>query len=100
MQLNHHQKKYLRTLGHNINAVIRVAGKGLSENVMAELDRTLNVHELIKVKFNLGCRSIRQSMIKDMCEQSGATLIHSTGNVALVYRPKPDAAARKIQLSP
>src|SRR5690606_2732769 len=38
MTLNNTRKKYLRTLGHKLDPVVTVAGKGLTEAVLAEID--------------------------------------------------------------
>jgi RNA-binding protein len=40
-------KKYLRALGHQLKPVVTVAGNGLTENVITEVDRALSDHELI-----------------------------------------------------
>ena len=43
-------KKYLRSLGHPLKPVVTVAGNGLTESVVTEINRALNDHELIKIK--------------------------------------------------
>ena len=43
-------KKRFRTVGHQLRPVITVGNKGLTEQVMQELERPLTDHELIKVK--------------------------------------------------
>lgn len=48
MKISNEDKKQLRRLGHKINPVVTVATKGLSENVLAEINRALIDHELIK----------------------------------------------------
>ena len=50
MTISSADKKYLRSLGHQLKPVVTVAGNGLTESVVAELDRALSDHELIKVK--------------------------------------------------
>ena len=40
-------KKYLRSLGHPLKPVVTVAGNGLTESVVTEINRALNDHELI-----------------------------------------------------
>jgi RNA-binding protein len=84
--------KQLRAIGHKLKPVVTVAGKGLTETVLAELDRALNDHELIKVKLAAGSREARNAMAAQLCEQTGATLVQSIGNVVLLLRPsaKPD----------
>jgi RNA-binding protein len=69
-----------------------VADNGLTEGVLAELDRALNDHELIKVQLRLAEREDRQAAIVALCESGRAELVQSIGKVALLYRknPKPN----------
>ncbi|MGY8862971.1 MAG: YhbY family RNA-binding protein [Pseudomonadales bacterium] len=98
MNLAQSQKKQLRSIGHDLHPLVTVAGNGLSENVMAEINRALFDHELIKVKFSVGDREVKSALIADMCKQSGATLVQSVGNVALVYLSNPNADPKKSNL--
>ena len=43
-------KKRFRTIGHQLRPVITVGNKGLTEQLMQELERALTDHELIKIK--------------------------------------------------
>ena len=69
-----------------------MADNGLTEGVLAELDRALNDHELIKVQLRLTEREDRQAAIVALCENGRAELVQSIGKVALLYRknPKPN----------
>ena len=78
--------KQLRAIGHKLNPVVIIAGKGLTENVSAELERALTDHELIKVKLAMGSREARAEISKQICDQSGATLVQSVGNIILILR--------------
>jgi RNA-binding protein len=98
MNLAQSQKKQLRSIGHDLHPLVTVAGNGLSENVMTEINRALFDHELIKVKFSVGDREVKSSLIAEMCKQSGATLVQSVGNVALVYLSNPNADPKKSNL--
>lgn len=86
MTLSAGDKKHLRQLGHSLNPVVTVAGKGLSENVLAEVERALSDHELIKVKFAVGDRDLKQQLIDQLCLQSTAHLVQTIGHMALLYR--------------
>ena len=86
MSLTAQQKKQYRTLGHRLNPLVTVAGNGLSEGVQLEVDRALEDHELIKVKFNVGDRNVKQQLIQQLCEQVQAELVQQIGNIALIYR--------------
>ena len=87
MALTPEQKKQYRTIGHSLNPLVTVAGKGLTENVQLEVDRALEDHELIKVKFAVGDRDIKRQLIRELCEIVEATLVQEIGNIALIYRP-------------
>ena len=41
--------KQLRAIGHKLKPVVTVAGKGLTDTVVEEINRALSDHELIKV---------------------------------------------------
>ncbi|MGB0668683.1 MAG: ribosome assembly RNA-binding protein YhbY [Porticoccaceae bacterium] len=79
-------KKHLRRLGHNLKPVVTIAGKGLSENVTAEIERALADHELIKVKLSVGDREVKKSITEAICQQHGAELVQSIGHIVLLYR--------------
>ncbi|MDC9719480.1 MAG: YhbY family RNA-binding protein [Gammaproteobacteria bacterium] len=95
MNLAQSQKKQFRSIGHNLHPLVTVAGNGLSDTVMAEITRALSDHELIKVKFSVGDREVKNTLIADMCKQTGATLVQSVGNVALIYANNPNADPKK-----
>ena len=84
--------KQLRAIGHKLKPVVTVAGNGLSEGVVSELERALGDHELIKIKLAVGSRDARAAVTGELCEQLGAELVQSIGNVIVILRraEKPD----------
>ena len=86
MQLTESQKKYLRGLGHQLKPVIMVGDAGLSESLLAEFARTIEHHELIKVRVRAGDRELRDSLIAELCARGSAALVTRIGNVALMYK--------------
>lgn len=86
MTLSNNDKKHLRRLGHNLNPVVTVAGNGLSDNVLTEIDRALNDHELIKVKLAVGDNKAKQQTISAICEKLSTEVIQSIGHVVLLLR--------------
>lgn len=86
MSLNQEQKKRYRAIGHDLNPLVTIADKGLTESVLAEIDRALRDHELIKIKVNLADRTEKKAAIDAVCEQLDATLVQSIGRVALLLR--------------
>lgn len=96
MSLSASQKKQFRAIGHNLKPIVTVAGKGVSSSIVEETLRALNDHELIKVKFQVGDREVKQQLIQALCNKCQAELVQTIGNIALIYRP---AEEPNLQLS-
>jgi RNA-binding protein len=86
MTLSNDRKKYLRSIGHKLNPVVTVASKGLSDAVIAEIDRALSDHELIKVKISVGDRDLKKQVIDDICTQLKADEVQTIGHILLIHR--------------
>ncbi|WP_461482746.1 ribosome assembly RNA-binding protein YhbY [Porticoccus sp.] len=86
MTLSNEDKKHLRRLGHNLNPVVTVAGNGLSESVLAEIDRALHDHELIKVKLAVGNKEAKQQVITEIVEKMSAEVVQTIGHIVLLLR--------------
>ncbi len=95
--LSNAQRKQLRSIGHSLNPVVIVADKGLSEGVMAELQRALTDHELIKVRL----RAPKEQRVEWQAELSKATkaeVVQAIGQIVLLYRKNPQADPQKSNL--
>lgn len=97
MSLNEKEKRHLRKLGHTLEPVLLTGNAGLTPGLLAELDSSLEHHELLKIRVRAGDRDSRDEMIQAMCTAAGAELVHRIGHVALLWRPNPKQ--RKVPLS-
>jgi RNA-binding protein len=84
------QKKYLRRLGHDLDPIVLVGQNGISPNLIAELDRALHDHELVKVRARVGDRDERDVILAELAASTRSELVQRIGHVALYYRPDPD----------
>ncbi|MCD5980486.1 YhbY family RNA-binding protein [Pseudomonas quasicaspiana] len=89
MPLTQEQKKQYKSIGHHLKPVLIVADNGLTEGVLAELERALSDHELIKIKLNILDRESRLQAIAELCEAGSADLVQVIGKMALIYRKNP-----------
>lgn len=89
-ELNEPQKRYLRGLAHHIKPVVLMGARGLTANVLAEIERALEDHELVKVKLNPGDREQRTLDVTRIREETGAQLVQRVGNIACLYRRHPE----------
>ena len=85
MALSSQQKRYLRGLTHPLQPVVTVADKGLSDTVLAEIERALNHHELIKIKLRAE-REVRKHWIDEITRICKAEQVHIIGQVACFFR--------------
>ena len=85
MILTSKHKRYLRGLAHSLKPVVIIADKGLTDNVMMELETALDAHELIKVKIR-NERDTRATIAAEICERTGAELVQSVGQVYVLFR--------------
>ncbi|MBU3846696.1 MAG: ribosome assembly RNA-binding protein YhbY [Candidatus Acinetobacter avistercoris] len=80
------ERKRLRQIGHALNPVVMLGGQGLSENVIEEINRALNDHELIKVKVAGEDREARQAIIAEIAEKTEAQIAQTIGKIVLLYK--------------
>lgn len=90
MPLSDAQRKYLRRLGHDRNPIVLVGQSGISPNLVAELDRALNDHELVKVRARVGDRDERNAILDELATATRSELAQRIGHVGLYYRANPD----------
>lgn len=90
MNLSQAQLRHLRGLGHKLKPVVTVAGKGLTDNVIEEIDTSVSHHELMKIKLNVGDRDVRDQLLADLCQRLDLRLVQRVGNTALVFRRNPE----------
>ena len=90
MELSERQRKYLRGLGHALNPVLLVGQNGITPAVIAEAQRALHDHELIKVKFRGADRDARDTGLAELATATGSVLVQRIGHTALYYKRRID----------
>ncbi len=86
MALKEKQKRYLRQLAHSMKPVVMVGGSGVTPGVLAELESSIEHHELLKVRVTGAEREERDAMIVELCAAVEAELVQRIGHVAVLYR--------------
>ena len=90
MKLTNNQKKYLRSLAHDLKPFVMIGQHGLSESVIAEIELTMLKHELIKIKLRVSDREEKQEVINKIIKLSKAELVQVIGGVLVIYKPFED----------
>ncbi|WP_029407882.1 ribosome assembly RNA-binding protein YhbY [Thiomicrorhabdus sp. Milos-T2] len=85
-KLTTNQKKYLRGIAHGLNPMIIIGANGVTESLMAELESTLEHHEILKIKMASADREDRKKIVDYILEQTGALLVQTIGKICVIYR--------------
>lgn len=86
--MNGKQRRYLRGLGHELNALVLVGQKGVSDGLIQSLDEQLLVHELVKVKVHDA--DAIEAVARALAAGTGAALVQWIGKTLLYYRAHPE----------
>ena len=80
------QKRYLRSLAHNTDPTFQIGKGGINENMINQIDETLENRELIKIH-------VLQNNFDDKTELAGAVsvaskseLVQVIGSMIVLYR--------------
>jgi RNA-binding protein len=84
------RRSELRAQAHRLNPVVLIGDKGLTDEVLAEVDRALQAHELIKVRAATDDRGARNLWMESICEKLSAHPVQQIGKVLVVYRENPE----------
>ena len=83
------QQQRLKGIAHNLKPVVLMGDKGLTENVMLEIDMALATHQLIKVKAAKVPKDIKKVMAAEIYNKTRAELVQLIGNILVLYRKNP-----------
>ena len=88
-ELTSAQRRELRARAHGLHPVVSISQHGLTPAVLAEIDRSLTAHELIKIRVYGEERDVRETLLAAVCEASGAAAVQHIGSILVVYRENP-----------
>jgi len=88
MPLNSHQRQFLKAQAHSLKPVVMLGNDGLSENVLKEIDSSIEHHELIKVRLNAG--DGRKEQAEVAAKTVNAEIVAVVGRIAILFRQRKD----------
>ena len=83
-------KKALKAIAHHLNPIVTIGNLGLSTSVIAELNRAISDHELIKVRLNIVDRKLRVEFVNEVSQLLDAKIVQQIGKVVVLYRPNEE----------
>lgn len=92
-QLSPVQRRSLRAAAHHLNPVVAISQKGLTPSVLAEIDRSLKAHELIKLRLYGIERDVREALFVEICSALNCAEVQHIGNLLVLWRENPKDTA-------
>ena len=84
------ERAHLKARAHALQPVVHIGNTGVTDRVIAEVDRALTAHELIKVKIPVEDRAARIALGDEVCARTSATAVHRVGKILILWRARPE----------
>jgi RNA-binding protein len=84
------ERKSLKARAHKLEPVILIGNKGITDEVVKEVETALKAHELIKVRTPGLEREAREEAMQTLCERTGAQSVQTIGKVLVIYRKRDE----------
>ncbi|HEY0708459.1 MAG TPA: YhbY family RNA-binding protein [Polyangia bacterium] len=85
-------RRKLRGAGHALATTVQVGHDGITPGVVAQVERALADHELIKVKLGSECPVDRFEAAASFAAESGVSVAQILGRTLLLYKRDPERA--------
>ena len=89
LHLTSRERAHLKARAHALEPVVIVGHAGVSDAVIAEVDRALSAHELIKLRLGVADREAREALCDELAARAGAARVQRVGRVLVLWRPRP-----------
>ena len=80
------QKRYLRSLAHNIDPTFQIGKGGINENMVNQIDETLEKRELIKIHVLQNNFDDKNELATTLSEATNCEIVQVIGSMIVLYR--------------
>jgi RNA-binding protein len=92
------QKAHLRGLGQTLEPSLKLGKGGVTPTLLAELQKLLRAHELVKLRFVGVERDERSVLCAQIADEARCVNVGAVGHTALFYRQHPEPDQRSVEL--
>jgi putative YhbY family RNA-binding protein len=87
------ERQALKGRAHGLHPVVLIGADGVTPALLAEIDRALRAHELIKIRVPGQDREARERLLGEVCAAIGAAPVQHIGKILVIYRAPPEEPA-------
>lgn len=98
MPLSSADKQRLRALAHEIEPVVQIGHKGVTDSLIKQVNDQLKTHELIKIKLGRHLPEGEEDPSARLAEATGSELVQTIGKVIVLFRQNENEDDRKVRL--
>ncbi|MCI2942938.1 MULTISPECIES: ribosome assembly RNA-binding protein YhbY [Staphylococcus] len=84
------QKRYLRSLAHNLDPIFQIGKSGINENMIAQIDDTLENRELIKIHVLQNNFDDINELAVTLSNATKSEIVQVIGSMIVIYRESVD----------
>ena len=93
MELSTWQRQHLRGLAHPLRPAVRAfkpkqGELELTERLLKEIGRQLDLNELIKVKLQVSKKAVLVGMLPQILDATGAAWVQTIGHTVVLYKAR------------
>lgn len=90
------QRQFLKGLAHPLSPVVHVGKGAVSASVIEETKKSLEAHELIKVRIESDDSASRQELAQQLATATGSHIAGTVGKIAILYREREEKPKIKL----
>lgn len=99
MALTTRQSRFLRSLAHPLDPVVRVGAAGVTDAVIDKTDKELEIHELLKVKIDADRDEVR-TCAASLASATRSDVAQIIGKVVVLYRRRAKKPTIRLPAEP
>jgi RNA-binding protein len=96
MVLTAKQRQFLKGLAHPLSPVVRVGKGRVSSAVIDETKKSLEAHELIKVRIDADESDLRRELAETLAGAAESQIAGMIGKTAILYRARDEKPKIKL----
>ncbi len=86
IELTGKQRRHLRGLANPLKATVHVGKEGISDALIASIEREFGIRELLKIAINQNCELPAKALGQDLATATAAHWIQTIGRTVVIYR--------------
>ncbi|UDI78136.1 ribosome assembly RNA-binding protein YhbY [Staphylococcus taiwanensis] len=80
------QKRYLRSLAHNIDPIFQIGKAGINENMVSQIKDTLENRELIKIHVLQNNFDDKNDLANTLSKATSSEVVQVIGSMIVIYK--------------